>query len=396
MRIEPGREPGVPADVYWSLPGPRGFLRDLDTALAEHGRLQQVLVAVPDRGAPPALAHRIADIADLTSPHRVVPVSLTADCDVGAAGACLRAAGVPLPAQVPSISDVVGGDLAHNLLVIDATTATPGQLRDLGALVTAAAAQAHNARAEEPLQAVAVLPGRAVAHVGEAPRLTVRWWWGRLGRLDTELLLLSVPGRTVDHGLGTAIAEVAGFDLAVALMLRAEWDGDLTTLPSLLLEYAADDPGLLAAPPPDALAPTDRPNAATLPSWSSGSCDLWDRRGVAWHASAAAKHEPERLARALWRAQAASVMPLVEEQRARVVAWLVRQGHGQRLREEYGDLAEIGAVWHYMMYRAGMRSRPQMDLATWLRDARNEIAHLRCLTSAQLQEGLDLIAHVRL
>jgi hypothetical protein len=89
-------------------------------------------------------------------------------------------------------------------------------------------------------------------------------------------------------------------------------------------------------------------------------------------------------------------MPLIEEQRVRVVAWLVQEGHGQRLREEYGALAEIGAVWHYMTYRAGMRSRPQMALVTWLRDARNEIAHLRCLTSAQLQEGLDLIAHVRL
>jgi hypothetical protein len=393
---ESGRDPAVPPDVYWSLPGPRDFLRDLDAALAEHGWLQQVLVAVPDRGAPPDLAHRIAHLTALTSPRRVVQVSLTGDCDDGTAGACLRAAGLPLPARIPSISDVVGGDLAHHLLVIDATAATPGQLRDLGALVTAAAAQAHNARAEEPLQAVAVLPGRAVAHVGEAPRLTVRWWWGRLSRLDTELLLRSVPGRAVDQGLGTAIAEIAGFDLALALVLRAEWDGDLATLPSLLLEYAAGDPGLLAARPPDAPTPVDRPSAATLTAWSSGNCDRWDRRGVAWHASAAAKHDQDWLDRALWRAQAASVMPLVEEQRARVVAWLGQQGHGQRVREEYGDPAEIGAIWHYMVHRAGMRSRPQMALVTWLRDARNEIAHLRCLTSAQLQEGLDLIAHVRL
>jgi hypothetical protein len=63
-------------------------------------------------------------------------------------------------------------------------------------------------------------------------------------------------------------------------------------------------------------------------------------------------------------------MPLVEEQRARMVAWLVRQGHGPRLREEYSHLAEVRASWHYMMYRAAMRSRPQMALVSWLRDAR--------------------------
>jgi hypothetical protein len=393
---EPDREPAVRPDVYWSLPGPRDFLTDLGVVVAEHGWLQQVLVAVPDRGAPPGLAHRIAHLTALTAPHRVVEVSLTGDCDLGAAGACLRATGLPLPTRVPGIADVLGADLGQHLLVIDATTATPGQLRDLGGLVTAAAAQAHNARAGQSLQIVAVLPGRAVAHVGAAPRLAVRWWWGRLGRLDTELLLRSVPGRALDPVLGTAIAEIAGFDLAAALVLRAEWDGDLETLHSLLHEYAAGDPGLLAAPPPDAPAPTDRPSAATLASWSAGSCDLWDRRGVAWHPSAAAKHDPERLARALWRAQAANVMPLVEEQRARVVAWLARQGHGPRLRDEYGDPAEIGAIWHYMVHRASMQSRPQMALVTWLRDTRNDIAHLRCLTSAQLQEGLDLIARVRL
>lgn len=385
----------VAVGTYWSLPGPSEFLLDLQGALREYGWLQQLLVAVPRRGGPPGL---VDQLAQLPSPRRIVKVALTSDCVDGVAAACLMAAGLPLLDHVPRVSDVVEGGLAHQLVIVDATTATAVQLRELVAIVKAAAAYAHNARSEEsPLQVAAVVPGDAVSHFDDAPRLAVRWWWGRLSRLDTALLLrTTAAGRRAEVIRLAAVAELAGFDLGLALHLVDVWDGDLATLPTTLLEYAVDSPELLEAPPPNDVTPSDRPSSTMLPAWSYGGCDLWDSSRVAWHASAAAKQEPERLDRLLWRAQAVTILPLLEEQRERVVAWLVRQGHGQRLRKEYGEPVEIGNVWYYMRRSAGMAKRPQMPLVDWLRDVRNDVAHLRCISPVRLQEGLDLIAQTKL
>lgn len=384
----------VDASLYWQLPGPRDFLLDLKESLQEFGSLQQLLVAVPDRFAPPGLAARIADFP---SQRRAVLVEVTEDCVESVAGTCLEAVGAPLPESVPRVGDLMGPHLAHHLLVIDATAASPSQLDELLVIVNAMAAMAHNARAEDaPLQIAAVVSGTAVSNVVDMPRLAVRWWWGRLSRLDTRLLMReALAGKKVHETLLAAIAEVAAFDLGLALALLSGWDGDLTSLVPHLFRRADGCPELLAAPRPVRLLSTERPPAAVLDSWAAGGCDRWDGETIAWHPAAAAKQDPTQLQRAMWRAQAATVLPLLEEQRELVALWLKRGGHEQRLRQLCGNTAEIGPICHYMRTN-GMKTRPQMTLVEWLLQARNQVAHLECLTAADMERGIQLIAETRL
>ncbi|MBM7804206.1 hypothetical protein JOD57_000043 [Geodermatophilus bullaregiensis] len=385
-----------PITGYWALPGPRDFLKDVDRALREAGWRQPVVVAIPDYGGPPDL---FSELVTRPSPRRLVEVRLTRDDTDCVVAECLKAAGHPLPDHVPSVQDFVTADLAEHLLVIDATSLSSEQMAELNLVMAAAAALAHNAPAGSmPVQVVTVASGRHARDAAEIPGLTVLHWWGRLSRLDTALLLRTANSpRRSDATRQTAILEVARFDLTLALHLLDAWDGCPQSLCGVLLDYSGSKPELLAAAPAVRTAPDDRPGTELMEAWASGACDRWDGEGVTWHASAVAKHDPDQLQRALWRAQAATLLPLLDQQRERVLAWLDRQGHAQRLRQEArGDLIEIADLWYYMRKRAGMDKRPQMALVTWLRDARNDVAHLKCLDEERLQTGLTLIAETPL
>ncbi len=382
----------VPAIAgYWDLPGPRGFLGEVDRALEAGGWRHPLVIAVPDAGGPPDLFDML--LARQT-PRRLVGIRLQRDSTDCVVAECLTAAGQALPNHVPTVQDFVAADLAEHLLIIEATSLRAGQLAELNQMLAATAALAHNAPAGAmPVQVVAVTSGSHEPSGTERAGLTVLHWWGRLNRLDTALLLHSAAGRRgADKTRQTAIAELARYDLSLALHLFDTWDGRLQSLGNLLVAYSQSRPELVTSEPVLRPAPDDRPSVELRSAWASGACDRWDGEGVTWHASALAKHAPEQLERALWRAQAATLLPLLDQQRERVLAWLDRQGHSQRLRQTArNDPAEIADLWYYMRHRGGMGARPQMALVTWLRDARNDVAHLRCLDDQRLQAGLALI-----
>lgn len=377
-------------ELFWRLPGPSAFLAEVDAALSAHGWLQQVVVAVPRHGAPPAMAARVAQ---LSTQRRVVRVPLEAASPGSVVGSCLRAVGVPLGDGLPGIGDLLGPALSAVLVVVEAQQASPQQRRELEAVVAAAAAHSHNAPASElPLQVLALVPGEDAASLQEGPRLDVLWWWGRLSSLDTALLLRDTHSRLrPDDPFHAAVTEVAGYDLELAVHLADAWDGDLDRLGMLLDVYAERHPELAKATEPPDVPVRGRPAASQLATWCVGGCDAWEGERMRWHACAVSAQERVRLERLLWRAQARTLLPVLEEQRERVVAWLVRQGHARALRDEAGDPAEIGGVWHYMRHRAGMVTRPQMPLVDWLREARNDVAHLRCVSAARLRAGYDLM-----
>jgi len=188
-----------------------------------------------------------------------------------------------------------------------------------------------------------------------------------------------------------AVLEVAGYDLELALHLADAWDGDLQRLGGLLDANSARYPELTAASEPPDVPVRGRPAASLLATWCVGACDAWEGERLRWHACAVSAQARARLERLLWRAQARTLLPVLEEQRERVVAWLARQGRARGLQEQAGDPAEIGGVWYYMRHRAGMVTRPQMPLVDWLRDARNDVAHLRCVSATRLCEGYELM-----
>lgn len=294
---------------------------------------------------------------------------------------------------VPGIADLFAPDLSAVLVVVEAQHASVQQRRELQAVIAAAAAHSHNAQVSAlPLQVVALVPGEDAALLQEGPRLDVLWWWGRLRSLDTALLLRSTHSRLrPDDPLHAAVSEVAGFDLELAVHLASTWDGDLGQLSLLLNAYSERHPALAQAPEPPDVPVRGRPAASVLSTWCAGGCDAWEGERLRWHACAVSAQAVARLEKLLWRAQARTLLPVLEEQRERVVAWLDRQGHGRALRDQAGDPAEIGGIWYYMRHRAGMASRPQMPLVEWLRNARNDVAHLRCVSAAGLRTGYELM-----
>lgn len=375
----------APSD-FWALPGPRGFRSDVEAALSEHSWLQQVVVAAPRDGPAGSLGDQLVSV---DTPRRVLKACVDSDVRDNVPALMLSAGGRPLPPRVATVGDVVSGSLDGCLVVLDALHATATQLDEVEEVVLAAAASAHNAGPGEfPVQIVAVVPGAVFAHLADGPRLAVRWWWGRLSPLDTALLLRDFD-RALEELRTSQIVEVATFDLRLALLLAEQWDGDLATLGGALAAYGAAVPRLRLGAQPQGSAATDRPPAQAISSWDVGACDRWGPRRFEWHAVPASQADSTCLTRAVWRAQAANVLPVVEEHRERIVGWLRRRGYRTAL-DEYDDPIEIGDVYRFMRGNR-LRWTPQYDLVEWLWNARNEVAHLRCVTAGDWARGQALI-----
>ncbi len=236
-----------------------------------------------------------------------------------------------------------------------------------------------------------ILGGHACAAALDGAQLIEHlWWWGVLDRLDTaSFVQRRLTSLVRDDLRRDTIAEIAGFDLELADYLVAEWDGDERTLPAALAGFTG--PGWPAVRIPRGLPASSTalgaPPAAMLPMWDQGLADAWDAFAVYLHPCSA----PADVLRArIWRAQVRCLMPLIDEERARIAAWLRRDVRALRDDEmlEPGDLyAVMQASPALKSWRGGYRYR----LVRWLRDARNRLAHLSVLTPEEISQGRRLI-----
>jgi hypothetical protein len=242
----------------------------------------------------------------------------------------------------------------------------------------------------------------AAALAGSEPLVSDLWWWGVLDRLDTALhvrgRLAGGPGGSggSDQLVRDAITEVAGFDLRLADHLAGGWDGSYETLPAELKRF-----GDSSWPPPHAL-PESLPHSSTalgvppaplLPIWDQGLADRWDAFPVYLHACVVPSAADLRSR--VWRAQIRVLMPTIDEERARIEAWLRRE---VRALPSNGAVLEPGDLYTVLQdhpnlktWRGGDRKR----LIYWLRETRNTLAHMGTLTPGDVSRGRRLIADDR-
>jgi hypothetical protein len=221
--------------------------------------------------------------------------------------------------------------------------------------------------------------------------LTALWWWGVVNRVDTACHLQDLfPGQDGNELLRDTITEVVGYDLELASYLASEWDGDEATLAAALVGYTGPDWPSATTPStlPHSSTPLGAPPAVLVPLWDLGLADRWDSFGVYLHACTI---PGEKNRQRIWRAQIRHLMPLIDEERARIEAWMRGEVRGLRndVLLEPRDLHEIMQDnYRLQTWRGGHRKR----LVSWLRNARNTLAHMDTLPNAEIVRGKSLIS----
>jgi hypothetical protein len=370
----------------WSLPGPARFAAAISARL-ERG--YSVLVGLP--------APRLSDAAfraGLAAAVDLSPDILDLDPDAQRPLAALiaeeftitdLAAGRDAPAALARHPTILGRVL---LIVIGDDGDQAG--RWAGFVAPFVAASRTVPADQRPRLIVLSAPAGHQALAGCDPLLSDIWWWGVLDRLDAAL---HVRGYLPDRGDGLlrdTVVEVAGFDLDLAGHLADRWDGAAATLPAALAAFGGAAPALPCPPAalPGSSTPLGLPPAPLLPLWDRGLIDAWDDFPAYWHPCAAPGSADLRSR--IWRAQVRSLMPAIDEERARLESWLRTQVKGLPAEVlEPGDLyTALQDHPQLKTWRGGHRKR----LIYWLRESRNTLAHMGTLTPAGVADGLRLIA----
>lgn len=231
--------------------------------------------------------------------------------------------------------------------------------------------------------------GPATALAGTDP-LAELWWWGVLDRFDTALHVKQrLVARENSDLLRDIITEVVGYDLDLADYLADEWVGDAITLDTVLGDYIGPEWPSIPIPEqlPHTSTPWEAPPSQAVALWDAGLADAWDAFGVCLHpCSLSAQEQRQRI----WRGQIRCLMPLIDEERARLEEWIRGEIHGLptgkvfEAGDLYGLLQDHPRLKHW---RGGHRKQ----LIYWLRHARNALAHMAPLSPEDVGEGRRLI-----
>jgi hypothetical protein len=372
-------------DGIWTLPGPARFAK---TARDRLGRGDSVLVGLPTTtcedgdfaaGLRQAVGVTFDIIIDATGPEdrpiaSVVAEKLGADIEPGS-DAAVRLANDPA---------------LENLYIAFTVTGKPADTRPWTDFFRAFLAAARPIATEDrPRLFIVAGHGPATALAGADP-LAELWWWGVLDRFDTALHVQQCLASREDGDLlRDAITEVAGYDLGLASYLADEWTGDAASLAAVLGDYTGPEwpsilvPGQL----PHTSTPWEAPPGQAVTLWNAGLADAWDSFGLFLHpCSLSAQEQRQRI----WRGQIRCLMPLIDEERARLEEWIRGEIRGlpkERIFEAgdlYGLLQDNPRLKNW---RGGHRKR----LIYWLRDTRNALAHMMPLSPADVAEGRRMI-----
>lgn len=235
--------------------------------------------------------------------------------------------------------------------------------------------------------------GSATALAGTDP-LAELWWWGVLDRFDTALhVQQKLADRENTELLRDAITEVAGYDLDLASYLARGWTGDASTLAATLGDYTGPEwPSIpVRGQLPHSSTSWEAPPSQAVALWNAGLADAWDSFGMFLHPCSLSTQEQRQR---IWRGQIRYLMPLIDEERARIEEWI--RGEIRGLPKE--RIFEAGDLYSLLQdnpklknWRGGHRKR----LVYWLRDTRNALAHMTPLSPEDVAEGRRLIWYDR-
>jgi len=217
------------------------------------------------------------------------------------------------------------------------------------------------------------------------------WWWGVHGRLDSTLAAARALGDDTDPLRAACIAEICGFDLALCESLAAEWDGGMASLLRIVEESRVTSTTHVDAVRLRGAAEAV-PRAVHHADWDAGLIDAWDHFDPFVSPVAIPSSEREEVLHTrLWRGQLRELMPLVDEERARLETWvrpIMQAGVGVDFPVEIGLLQRL--ICHDQAIRP-RSDRTRRDAVTWLRDTRNLLAHRTALSSDRIHEGFELL-----
>ncbi|WP_345207481.1 hypothetical protein [Fodinibacter luteus] len=196
--------------------------------------------------------------------------------------------------------------------------------------------------------------------------VSVRWWWGVVDRLDTELYL---SGRDPDPLAHAEAVEVTAWALEGSCGGGTDGHALATGLPRAVREHDRTPRTHRQAPPPE-----------IRPHWDLGLVELWDGR---YRPVAAADPEGEERRVLRWRAQVRLLFPYLEEHRVRILREFLPKALTVGVAPGFGDVWELGDMF-------GQGRRVGLSLATYdhlkvARDVRNDLAHGRPAEPRQVE-----------
>jgi hypothetical protein len=335
----------------WTLPGPA---RWLDGVIADISAGRCVVCRIPRTWTQSHL-HVAAQEA---RPHDYFEL-------VDARDASLEDAVLALAPDSRSVGEALARLGAQEITLWIRTSAelTAGELETL--------AEAHRHAADVPRALIVEHTGPLKAtEPPRAPTLAVHHLYAALSTLDTQVLLLSshVELTATDRA---QIAEIAGFDLDLALELAA---GEADAMQNICVQRAQRLFLEQLELPSDDQAPKREPRRLDLP-WLSGAFDMFESRPRK-HAGLLNVDQFQRL---VWRGQIQVLLPAIDE--ARLELWEILRRSG--IHPSSDEAVEIAHVKYLL------RKRPERHLARFrpaadeLHRARNDLSHLRPLSRAR-------------
>lgn len=227
--------------------------------------------------------------------------------------------------------------------------------------------------------------------------LPVRWWWGVIDRLDTRLYATSCLGDDEPDPVRVAtVAEVAQFDLQLVTHLMDQWDLTLDTLPKLLSEYR-DRVDLPSRSVPRTRCPREQPVGDAVAVWACGLQQRWGTHTQPTdHAANAHAVDSDELRGRAWAGQVSLLLPEIERARWQLVRWIQTQPDAVQSRLPVDDLPgiEVTPLKELIEGDSILRQdRQRLDLARWLSQARNKLAHLEPIEHPHVEKGLRLMEH---
>jgi hypothetical protein len=216
---------------------------------------------------------------------------------------------------------------------------------------------------------------------GEGAALAMRVWEAIFGELDTLIY--------VDQRLRSSRSPARHHKLIVRqIAALALWDLDLADFLTGLPDQDLFDPHAVLQAGRESLGRGDIPMAA---AWELGGLDRFDGVETLHPFVLVDQGDPKReLKRRLWAAQAAELLPLIEMRRRELAKGLERHVScpfwidKDRLVRSLYEL-EIGSLAH--VTRTNGIKGYLKDLAEWLAECRNTLAHLGVLSGADATDA---------
>ena len=244
------------------------------------------------------------------------------------------------------------------------------------------------------------------------------WWWGIVSRWDVMQYLRLVSAVTTLESTwkNTIIAELAGWDLDLVDKLIQLEDLSFDNIFSCLVGYA-DKKGWrnIALENLNQVTLMDtqghKPSASVRDLWASGALNLILGEGYNFHpAVLVATRKQKGLKQLIRKGQSRSILFAIDDQRLAVCEYL-RARHGKdwhywcegEYNKGHYEIGEIGHLLYLFNHANNAEQLPRYDsdlshireLVNWMKNARDDLSHLKHLDFGRIKTGARLIERAR-